>query len=122
MNETGVFKNIAIKLLVILLVLMGFNLIRIFSEIKNNDKLLKYYVEKDRNESDSVIQSKQKRISDLMRKVYLLNTKIKDAKEQIDSLERRKNQVEYIYIKKLNEINEYDAQQLQRYWQKVFSK
>ena len=83
---------------------------------------MKYYVEKDRNESDSVIQSKQKRISDLMRKVYLLNTKIKDAKEQIDSLERRKNQVEYIYIKKLNEINEYDAQQLQRYWQKVFSK
>lgn len=120
MIEDRLFKKIAATLFIIVVILLSINLIRIFSEMKNNDRLLEYYIDRQKRESDSIIALKQKRIQKLLKDVRSLNLKIQAAQTKIDSLNKEKQRIQYVFINKLKEIDKYDAKQLEEYWKNEF--
>jgi hypothetical protein len=120
MVEDKIFKKIAMTLFVVVVIFLSMNLIRIFSEMKRNDKLLEYYVNRQKHESDSIIALKQKRIQELILEVKVLDSQIHSAQIKIDSLEKQKARIEYVYLNKLKEIDKYDAKQIEQYWQNEF--
>lgn len=120
--DISVYRKISFILFAIIFVFICLFAIRSCSDNNQNNEILDYYLNQSKHESDSIIASKNAHISNLMRDIHSLNKQIKDAQLKIDSLERKKAQIQYVYINKLKEINEYDAKQLQEYWQNEFKK
>lgn len=120
MIEDRLFKKIAITLFVVVTIFLFVNFMSIFSEMKKNDQLIDYYVGRFKRESDSIIELKQNRIDKLMRDVYVLDLQIRASKTKIDSLEKERKRIQYVFINKLKEIDKYDAKQLEEYWRNEF--
>ena len=120
MIDDKIFKKIAITLCIVVMIFLGINLLRIFSDIKKNDRIIEYYIDQQRKESDSIIKARQNRIRELIREVYQLDRKIKIAETKIDSLNKEKQRIQYVFINKLKEIDKYDAKQLEEYWKNEF--
>lgn len=116
MITNKLLKKVIIILLSIIFVFVLINTIKIIAEIRRTDVMLKYYVNKARKESDSIIKSKNLRIKNLLGDVYALHGKINVAQAKIDSLNAQKQKVQYIYINKLKEIDTYSAKQVEEYW------
>ena len=119
-NELNIYRKAAI---ILVCIVIGFVLLFSWkkqSENRSFDRKLKYYMNRSMKESDSIIQSKERRITFLLNHVRLLNSRIKDSQNTIDSLERVKSQVEYVYINKIKEIDKFDAKKLEEYWRHEF--
>ena len=120
--DSSIYRNISVILFAIIFVFVCLFAFRRCADNNQTTDILNYHLNQSKRESDSIIRSKQKRISQLLRDVRLLSYEVTNARAKVDSLERMKTQVQYVYINKLKEINEYDAEQLQEYWQDEFNK
>ena len=119
-NELNIYRKAAI---ILVCIVIGFVLLFSWKKQSENrlfDRKLKYYMNRSMKESDSIIQSKERRITFLLNHVRILNGRIKDSQSTIDSLERVKSQVEYVYINKIKEIDKFDAKKLEEYWRHEF--
>jgi hypothetical protein len=109
-------KKIVITLVIIILGFLSISIFRVFAEMKKADVLLDYYIDKTKRESDSIIKLKNERIKKLLSDIYVLNGKINAAHSKIDSLNAQKQRIQYVYINKIKEIDNYNAKQLEEYW------
>lgn len=81
----------------------------------------KKYIEFLHEQSKRVISQRDKEIEYLMRRNAILDIQNEKSNQKIDSLERLKNKTQYVYNKRIKEIDNYDAKQLEKYWQNEFN-
>ena len=75
-----------------------------------------YYIDKLNERSKSEIKKRELHIQKLMFAIAWKDKLIERSKASIDSLERLKGKVQYIYINKVQEINNFNSKQLENYW------
>jgi hypothetical protein len=75
-----------------------------------------YYIDKLNARSKKEIEQRELHIKKLSKIIEYKDKLIKKTKSSIDSLEKVKDKIEYVYINKIQQINNYNSQQLENYW------
>ena len=111
-----IYRRLLLTLSILVILFLAIGIIRSLNDRNANDRLLKKYLNDAKQQSQKIIDQRQKNIELLLKNVYKLEIEIDQKQRQIDSLKRQKNKIEYIYIQTIKKINEYDAKQLEEYW------
>ena len=74
------------------------------------------YMEKYKQNSLDVIAKREKQIKFLELKIINNKKLIDQSKQKLDSLSRLKNKVNVIYVNKVKEINDFNSNQLENYF------
>lgn len=78
-------------------------------------------MEELKNEKKELIKKNYEFIDSLKGNILQYELEIKKANSTIDSLKNRKVNIRYIYIEKIKEIKELDANSLNDYWKNELS-
>ena len=83
------------------------------SSSKHNSQ---FYIDKLNAKSKKEIEQKELHIQKLSKIIEYKDKLIKKAALSIDSLEKVKGKIEYVYVNRVQQINNFSAQQLENYW------
>jgi hypothetical protein len=85
-------------------------------QCSSSNKKSQYYIDKLNDRSKKEIEKRELHITKLLKIIEYKNKLVKKAEFSIDSLEKVKSKVEYVYINKVQQINNFNSKQLENYW------
>jgi hypothetical protein len=91
-------------------------LISVYIQKRDLEQFRDNSMEKLKNEKKELIKRNYEFIDSLKGNILQYELEIKKANSTIDSLKNRKVNIRYIYIEKIKEIKELDANSLNNYW------
>jgi len=96
-------------------------LISVYIQKRDLEKFRDNSMEELKNEKKELIKKNYEFIDSLKGNILQYELEIKKANSTIDSLKNRKVNIRYIYIEKIKEIKELDANSLNDYWKNELS-
>lgn len=115
-------KNISLLswTLIVGLILCIFFLVQQNSKIRELSKFKETEIEKLKQEKETEILRQKIKIDSLEKDSNLKALNIFSANKTIDSLQKVKSKVKYIYKEKVKEIEGFSTQELENYWKDEF--
>jgi uncharacterized protein HemX len=86
------------------------------TEKDNNSKISAYYINKQKQESETIISAKQSEINQLLQEVKKQKNVISLFNHKIDSIQKLKNKISKDYTNKITEIHDFKSNQLENYF------
>ena len=112
MNNSKLYNILLTIILLVCLFLWN----RTNSQKDQFKSLSNLYMEKYKQNSLDVIAKREKQIKFLELKIINNKKLIDQSKQKLDSLSRLKNKVNVIYVNKVKEINDFNSNQLENYF------
>lgn len=103
-------------LLIIILGVCLFLWNRTKTEKDYNSKISAYYINKQKQASETIISAKESEINQLLQEVKKQKTVISLFNHKIDSIQKLKNKISKDYTNKITEINDFKSNQLENYF------
>ena len=96
-------------------------LISVYIQKRDLEELRDNNMEQLKNEKKELIKENYEFIDSLKGNIMQYELEIQKSNSTIDSLKNRKVNIKYIYIEKIKEIKELDANTLNNYWKNELS-
>jgi len=119
-EKISVNTRVLISVLSILLLMCFAYLIRTYTTSNQYRKMYQKEIDAEKNRQIKIIEQKEKKIDSLLNANKKQDLIIFSSLKSIDSLKQVKNKVIIEYRERIIDINNLNAEQIEKYWQNEF--